>query len=1172
MKKLWVYLLALAAAVLCLLPAPAHAVGPTSHSGHCICGDTHHADSVDHTPADIIYDWQSLDAVTLNSSTGTTVELDPGYYYLTSGVELNKTLKITGKVTICLSGNNLDCKGSPGIQIEKGATLNITNCNSSGNICQKSIGRHIVNYGTLNLYDVTLWGDNANGGGVQNGDQVNGVDTSGTFTMYGGQIKNCKSETAVGAVQNYAGTFTMYDGHIDDNEMHGVGGVRNSDTMYMYGGSITRNKSTTGTAYGGVWNHGEMHIKGDAQIINNTGDTSEDDQNNLCTANPIYLDGELKNNFGDSAQIELYWMGDFAVGTPVIQAGTATSYTIQDSDLTCFTLVGRNNRSGLSLALYPSANAVKLTNHMDHYLCTGEHDANAPGHPAGCGTNVTFKPWDSADSLPTSGCWYLAEDVTLTDFNSTQINNDIILCLNGHKITAEGDFDTINVSGGGKLTVTDCKNNVGQITHSLTGTNERYTGCGVNVSNGGKFYMYGGQITGNIGDNYTAQCNVYVEGEFYMYGGRISGSAVGVNVYDGTFEMNCAIDGEPAISNSAGGYAVRVNALSDGSGTFCLKNGYIEGGTGADDKYAVEVGRGTTIMLDGTVRIDGCLNISFSAGGTNGKLQVTNSFKLADNSEGIYLKLGAAIGDVSDYFDSTQTWPQDALNKFTGEDGKVFVQTDVANANTDIRLLMPVTVPAAKTGLVYNGTEQTGVEEGTGYTVTHNSATNAGDYTAVVKIKDGYVWQTSSGYAPFDRYVGWSIAQKDPKANDFIVTGLDNYTYDGSAKAVTAALVSNYPTQTDPLTLTVYYTKNGVTTDTAPIDAGTYEVTLEVSGNRNFNAGTVQLGTLNIGSISQSAPTGLTGVAPTTEGGTDGKITGVATSMEYKVENDTSWTSCTGTEITGLSAGTYQVRYRADANHTASDAAVVTVPAYVPSLVTVRFLPNGGSGAMAEVSQYPGAYTLPACGFTAPEGKEFDKWQGIDGAAYAVGDTYNVTGDTELTALWKNKAVTPDPDPVTPDPDPDKPDPDPGKPKPSRPSRPSGSGSSGPVITALPTADGLSPTNYSGGIYGLTFRSSASFSSFRGVKVDGVTLDASCYTAEEGSILVYLKAAYLKTLKEGTHTLTILSTEGDTTMQFTIGAAASARTFDAGVTGYAVTALLSLGGALGLRRRRSSLI
>ena len=131
-------------------------------------------------------------------------------------------------------------------------------------------------------------------------------------------------------------------------------------------------------------------------------------------------------------------------------------------------------------------------------------------------------------------------------------------------------------------------------------------------------------------------------------------------------------------------------------------------------------------------------------------------------------------------------------------------------------------------------------------------------------------------------------------------------------------------------------------------------------------------------------------------------------------------------------------------------------------------------------------------------------------------------------------------------------------------------GWSGPRGWALKTGDkAASATDYSGGIYGLTFKSSASFASFQGVQVDGKTIAAKNYIAEAGSIEVYLKAAYLKTLKNGRHTVTILSSEENVSIEFTIGGVNTApATGDMGVTLYAVLALSSIGGMAVLPQRR----
>ena len=76
-----------------------------------------------------------------------------------------------------------------------------------------------------------------------------------------------------------------------------------------------------------------------------------------------------------------------------------------------------------------------------------------------------------------------------------------------------------------------------------------------------------------------------------------------------------------------------------------------------------------------------------------------------------------------------------------------------------------VAVPAAITGLVFDGTEKTGVADPAAdapYTVSGNKQTNAGtDYTAtaVLKDKDNYEWIVDGGNTSDDRTIKWSIAK-----------------------------------------------------------------------------------------------------------------------------------------------------------------------------------------------------------------------------------------------------------------------------------------------------------------------------------------------------------------------------------------------------------------------------
>ena len=72
----------------------------------------------------------------------------------------------------------------------------------------------------------------------------------------------------------------------------------------------------------------------------------------------------------------------------------------------------------------------------------------------------------------------------------------------------------------------------------------------------------------------------------------------------------------------------------------------------------------------------------------------------------------------------------------------------------------------------------------------------------------------------------------------------------------------------------------------------------------------------------------------------------------------------------------------------------------VPTTYTVSFAANGGTGTMADVTGISGEYTLPANGFTAPDGKQFKAWS-VGGVEKAVGDKITVTADTTVTAVWE---------------------------------------------------------------------------------------------------------------------------------------------------------------------------
>ena len=235
-------------------------------------------------------------------------------------------------------------------------------------------------------------------------------------------------------------------------------------------------------------------------------------------------------------------------------------------------------------------------------------------------------------------------------------------------------------------------------------------------------------------------------------------------------------------------------------------------------------------------------------------------------------------------------------------------------------------------------------------------------------------------------------APTDPAKPSISVTG--TYTYNGSEHTAT---VSGY----DPTTMDI--------SGNTATDAGDYTVRVTSKTGRWADGSTDAVtAAWSIGRATQEAPNGLIGVAPTTEGGSDGKITGVDATMEYRAESEITYTACTGIEIENLPAGNYFVRYAEDHNHFASSDTVVTVGEGTPLAdCTITFNAGDGSGSMDSVTVKAGTnYILPDCGFTAPDDQEFKAWE-IGGTECKVGDSYTVNEHTEIKALWENSVITP---------------------------------------------------------------------------------------------------------------------------------------------------------------------
>ena len=260
-------------------------------------------------------------------------------------------------------------------------------------------------------------------------------------------------------------------------------------------------------------------------------------------------------------------------------------------------------------SLVPATVWAETTNGHTHYLCGGS-TCNGSGHEnetykttfekeikqEGNTLKIGDKSWaptkgsnDTFYILPT-GTYYLGSDISLE--YTIKIENNVTLCLNGHKITAADGMDAIYMTGG-SITLTDCKG-VGTITHASS-----KTGRGVYVSSG-TFNMYGGSITGNKAQDAQGRGGgVYVysgSGTFNMYGGSITGNRAtgdGGGVYKSGSNSSFNMYGGSITGNTANSYGGGVYV--DGGG-FTMSGGTI-GGTKTGETNTATYGGGGVYVV-----------------------------------------------------------------------------------------------------------------------------------------------------------------------------------------------------------------------------------------------------------------------------------------------------------------------------------------------------------------------------------------------------------------------------------------------------------------------------------------------------------------------------------------------------------------------------------------------
>ena len=313
-----------------------------------------------------------------------------------------------------------------------------------------------------------------------------------------------------------------------------------------------------------------------------------------------------------------------------------------------------------------------------------------------------------------------------------------------------------------------------------------------------------------------------------------------------------------------------------------------------------------------------------------------------------------------------------------------------ANMKFDIVSGTPVAVPTPVPGLVYNTYSQVGVPQpfDNSYTVENGTGVGAGTYTATLTLNKGFKW-TDGTTAP--KTVTWKIARMPDVEIEVTLTQTE-YPYTGfDISAYFKITAKGTGIQIDKSECDIIYTNNK--------EVGEATVVIKDNGKGNYAITNTITKNFTIVKRTTGEPTGLTGIAPSADGATDGKITGTTADMEYST--DTAFTSpitCADGETTGLAEGTYYVRYKATATTEASNSVAVHV-----RLNTVTVVDGNGSKVTKHKSGTSVTVTV-----TIPTGKSFKKWV-YEGVTIPTADvtkqeiTFTMPEkDVVLTALFED--------------------------------------------------------------------------------------------------------------------------------------------------------------------------
>jgi uncharacterized repeat protein (TIGR02543 family) len=770
----------------------------------------------------------------------------------------------------------------------------------------------------------------------------------------------------------------MSGGEITSNTVTGTSGCGGGvyvgfGSFTMTGGSITGNKSQSpggGVYFGG--NGANFYVSGSPVIKDNTYQGTT--QNVTFSANTcVQVIGALSNGADIGVTVDNSNNIHFNIATG------SGDHTVTSDDMAYFT----SDRTGGVLFL-DTSDIATIKQHWFYSEVCAVSDCNAHRHDVG-GEAVVFEAWSESTYLPkTAGNYVLTTDVTLTD-NYWMPKNGTVLDLNGHSISYDkqyNDSNVINVTSGVNFTLYDCNGSrgihYGQWNKSKTayeiskttkdldasrsydtlvgglitnGTGNMGTsGGGVYIHEGGIFTMYGGVIAGNKIAEGGCGGGVYVEGTFNLYGGTITG--------------NTGVKGGVYIDSAAKAFSVKDSPKVTGNASSGV---YLSTG-----KEINVVGALTGASIGVTMEQPGTFTSSWSTANS----ETATSVFTSDDSTYVVIK-------------NTELALHQHSLQYALDSASVIKETC---SSCDHKGTATINAPTSTTytGSEINATVRynnwVGLQNLTiTYDPTNHTSVNSSITASISQYKDGISGETVTASVTF----AITAATQETPAADVV-------TIDYKAETITFNSAYEVNTQSDFNGTSI---ANG---DSISSYIGSEATTIYVRTKADGNHSTSEAVAVPI-AARPAAPT-AEAVDETILDKTDGKLTGVDNTMEYKLSTADTWTAITGTEVTGLAPGTYNVRKQATATAFYGETATVIVAAG-PGL-TVTFNSNGGSDVGRRTGlSYNATVTAPDS--PTRSGYRFAGWYSDSALTTAWNfRTNTVTADTTLYAAWELRVIS----------------------------------------------------------------------------------------------------------------------------------------------------------------------